>query len=193
MLNAPTELTFDGEAVITWTDNATGETEYTLVISINEQRRDFFLPPDSERLELPADFRIVCDGSLPLQGSISIVVSPDALDLAGLARRLDAAYDCPQAFASPTPAAAIRTPIVEGPPALPDTGTGTRGGANGTFVTTGLIVLTGALLALGAWLTARRRVVPRSDPEADRGLDRATLARSPKFRDNPYRHRGRRE
>ncbi|MEX2227832.1 MAG: hypothetical protein WEB52_15465 [Dehalococcoidia bacterium] len=149
-LAAPTDLRFDGDAVISWTDNAIGEDEYQVVIRLNERQNSFSLPADSTSIVIPDVARVDCTMP-PFQGSLSIDVYATALDLAGDAASLVVAFDCAQAFATPTAGVPAIQPtrVIEGPPALPDTGSG---GSSTGAPSMALALL--ALAAVGAATTA---------------------------------------
>jgi len=155
-LAAPTDLAFDGDATVSWTDNATGEDAYQVVLRINDRQEGFSFPANSTSFVLPDFARVDCTMP-PFQGSMVIDVYATAGDLAGDAAHLEVTFDCPQAFASPTAAPPLgQTPVIEGLPVLPATG---AGGSNsgGPGVLIGLGVLGIAVAAVSGLIAAHHR------------------------------------
>jgi hypothetical protein len=155
-LAAPTNLQFDGDALVSWTDNATGEDEYQVIVQIDGGQGNFSLPADSTSFAIPDFARVDCT-TPPFQGSMRITVYATSLDLAGNAATLDVAFDCPQAFASPTAAPPIRqTPVIQGLPVLPATGDGDPGGTRDPIAIALLLAAAGTV-AIALTLITRQR------------------------------------
>jgi hypothetical protein len=161
-LTAPTDLAFDGDATVSWTDNATGEDAYQVALRIDDRRGAFSLPANSTSIVLPDFARVDCTMP-PFQGSMVIDVYATAGDLAGDAAHLEVTFDCPQAFASPTAAPPIRqTPVIEGLPVLPATGAGgTDSGDPGVLIALGALGI--AVAAVSGLVTVRLH--HRADPD----------------------------
>lgn len=131
-LNKPAPLNVSGTDVA-WGDQSIGEDGYRVTATIGTTTRTFTLPPDSSRLDFPADFRAGCNS--PLGGVVHVsVVAFKGAKTSEPATGMGGASIC--APASPTPGSLVSLPPTGSPrgqAALP------RGGLMGLTVALALM------------------------------------------------------